>query len=42
MVDLVWHIAFGLPRLSEDLDFVDIGKNIDNDKFIKRFEKIFY
>ena len=33
--------CFGLPRLSEDLNFVDIGKNIDNDKLLKDLKKYF-
>jgi len=33
--------CYGLPRLSEDLDFVDIKKNIDNDELLKDLKSYF-
>ncbi len=33
--------CFGLPRLSEDLDFVDLKKNVDKDQLIKDLKTYF-
>lgn len=33
--------CYGLPRLSEDLDFVDVGKKIDLEKLSADFQKFF-